>query len=508
MVSEGKSGMSGWRESVPTSGTVRLPPDPRALDGLGRNHSLETALADLVDNSIDAGATHVLIRLVRKSARLRSLYVADNGKGMSASLIDTAMTIGGRRDYDTGDLGHFGLGLQSASFSQARVLTVMTCAQGYGPVGRRLSLDNNRDFHAEIVPAEFVQHELSRDWGIPGSGTGTVIRWDGVIGFPITDDPGRVEEFVTRTAQNVQNHLGLVFHRLLEDGRIHIALDVEDVEFEGAGPTLEVTPLNPFGYKRSGLAGYPMDLVAAHGGSAIVFRCHLWPGRSTAAEFRLPDGPERRQGLYIYRRDRLLQAGGEWGGITVPGRRLQVARVEIDIDGDIASLFRMNPEKSRVIVGPEFMHLAEGAVGPDGATFDTYLEDAERVFRDSRKRTRERRKMIPPGKGVAPGLRRAIEAEVPFTHLDDQPIDIRWKRFDDDDFFEVDREQRSLWLNEAYRPAMLGGRRGGLNDVPVAKALLYLLMEEVFEGERLGPKDKDNMELWQEILTAAAKSER
>jgi len=55
---------------------------------------------------------------------------------------------------------------------------------------------------------------------------------------------------------------------------------------------------------------------------------------------------------------------------------------------------------------------------------------------------------------------------------------------------------------------VLGGRRGGLNDAPLVKALLYLLMEEMFQGEWLGSKDKDNLELWQEILTAAVNSER
>jgi hypothetical protein len=46
-----------------------------------------------------------------------------------------------------------------------------------------------------------------------------------------------------------------------------------------------------------------------------------------------------------------------------------------------------------------------------------------------------------------------------------------------------------------------------VNDTPLLKALLYLLIEDVFEGEHLGPKDKDNIELWQEVLTAAAKDE-
>ncbi|KAB2340886.1 ATP-binding protein [Actinomadura rudentiformis] len=499
--------MSGWQDKVPTSGSVKLPPDPRALEGLGRNHSFDTALADLVDNSIDAGASDVLIRLIRHGGRLRSLYVVDNGRGMSPFDIDTAMTVGGRRDYAADDLGHFGIGLQSASFSQARVLTVMSSAEGHGAVGRRLTLDDDRAFHADIVPVEFAHRELVRDWGVPGEGTGTVIRWDEVIGFPVTDDATRVEEFVSGTIRMVSNHLGLVFHRLLSGGRIRIALEVEDTDSGFAGARFLVSPLDPFGYKRSGRAGYPRELKGRSDSGQVVFRCHIW-NRSNLPEFKLLDGGERRQGLYICRRDRLLQAGGDWGGITALAKRLQLARVAIDLDDDVIGLFRMNPEKSRVIVGPDFTHLAEKAVAEDGTTFAQYLEDAEQAFRESNKRTRERRKMIPPGKGFAPGLRRAIADEVPFTDESDEPIGIRWKQFDGDDFFEVDRAERVLWLNDRYRTTVLGGRRGGLNDAPIIKSLLYLLLEEVFEGDHLGPRDKDNLNLWQEIITAAAKSER
>jgi hypothetical protein len=62
-------------------------------------------------------------------------------------------------------------------------------------------------------------------------------------------------------------------------------------------------------------------------------------------------------------------------------------------------------------------------------------------------------------------------------------------------------------LNGSYRTALSGGRRGGLNDVPMIKTLLYLIIENVFQGEWLGVRDRDNIELWQELLTAAAKSE-
>src|SRR5437763_5295489 len=101
--------MSDWQQEIRTEGTVHLPPDPRALDAIGRNHSLETALADLVDNSVDAGATNVVIRLVVAGGLPRVLYVVDNGRGMAPDKIDAAMTVGGRRDYEETDLGHFGV---------------------------------------------------------------------------------------------------------------------------------------------------------------------------------------------------------------------------------------------------------------------------------------------------------------------------------------------------------------------------------------------------------------
>ena len=75
------------------------------------------------------------------------------------------------------------------------------------------------------------------------------------------------------------------------------------------------------------------------------------------------------------------------------------------------------------------------------------------------------------------------------------------------EFFAVDREDRILWLNQRYRKALAGGRSGSLNDLPVIKALLFLLTENIFAGQNLGPRDKDNLEVWQQILIAAAREE-
>lgn len=87
------------------------------------------------------------------------------------------------------------------------------------------------------------------------------------------------------------------------------------------------------------------------------------------------------------------------------------------------------------------------------------------------------------------------------------PIQIKWAPFSTDDFCDVDRANRTLWLNSTFRSYLLNGKRAGLNDAPIVKALLYLLFEDVFRGALYGPKDKDNVNLWQGVLRAAAQAE-
>jgi hypothetical protein len=90
---------------------------------------------------------------------------------------------------------------------------------------------------------------------------------------------------------------------------------------------------------------------------------------------------------------------------------------------------------------------------------------------------------------------------------DEEQFDIRWKKIPGETFLEVDRERRTLWVNKRYRSLFTGHDYGSLNDAPLLKSLLYLLTQEVFKGSYLGPRDKDSIDLWQHILTAAARAE-
>ncbi|MBV7705444.1 ATP-binding protein [Nocardia nova] len=497
-----------WNQEVPTESSIVLPPDPRVLDSIGRNHSLETALADLVDNAVDAQATRVVIRFIRAQRGLVALYVLDNGCGMTAETIDTAMTIGGKREYNGNDLGHFGLGLKAASFSQAKSLTVMSRAAGGQPVGRRWrpNIVSRSDFRCDVVASSFVASEFDKDWPFDAASSGTLIRWDDVSAFPATTDIMQIETYLDRAITLTCQHLGLTFHRFLADGRLRIDIEVLDVESAFPGTPVPVDALDPFGYPQSGLDDYPKTLIAEMDGQRVEFRCHLWPKPSNLPQYRLLGRSDFHQGLYFYRRDRLLQSGG-WYGVHAADRRLKLARVEVDIDGDMGGLFHMNPEKSRVQTGPEFARLAATARAHDGTTLREYLEVAESLFRKSQARTSKRTAMIHPGQGLPPRVRATIQNEIPALR-GEEPIAIRWDDFIDDSFFRIDRDTQTLWLNKRYRKMLLGGKHGGLNDLPLIKSLMYLVVANVFEGEYLGKKDKDNIEMWQSILTAAVRAER
>ena len=103
-----------------------VPPDPalvlESLRSIG--YSLETAVADIIDNSISAGARHIHFDTVSDG---EYIMISDDGRGMSESELINALKLGSAdplEDRNVSDLGRFGLGLKLASLSHCRKLTV------------------------------------------------------------------------------------------------------------------------------------------------------------------------------------------------------------------------------------------------------------------------------------------------------------------------------------------------------------------------------------------------
>ena len=484
---------------------IQLSPDAGLVASLGANHTLESAVADVVDNSVDAQASRVSIRLLTNRQRLIQVEILDNGRGMDSDTITSAFTLGHQRDYVETDLGHFGIGLKAASFAHSNVLTVWSDNADDEPVGRRIRrADFSKDFSCEVLAHDVAMGASQHRATVFGSPIGTSVIWSDIRNAYRGRSEAEAQAWLAKTEQALRSHLGLVFHRHIEEQRLSIEVVVDEYDEIGLAIGVPITPIDPFAYATSGHPGYPKTLTTPAGNTKVRFTCHIWPPKSDVTGFRIGGrSGESFQGFFIYRHDRLLQAGG-WSGVAMPSPARQLARVVMDDVTAIGSVLTMNPEKQGLKFEPVFHEAIGHALAEDGTTFEKYLADAEDVYTDSKKRSRARKPAIAPDRGFAPKLRKIIGKELPLIEGD--ALSLQWKRMADGEFLDIDYSGRTLWLNSRYR-SLFAPERGSLNDAPVMKALLYLLTHHVFEGQYLGVKDRDEIALWKSVLGAAALAE-
>lgn len=482
-----------------------IPPDPSIARAVGRHHTFETAIADLVDNSHDAGASTVLIRFLERGGAIVGLRVIDDGSGMDGDIIDQAMTFARKRAYGETDLGHFGLGLKAASLSQADVLRVYSRRYGAPAVGRMIAASEPTrvaELDHDDVDAEL--RALRVDFAFA---SGTVVEWGEPRTFLTSSDEADRAKWIDERIGAVMTHLGVVFHRKLAAGTIRLKIDVFDVGSGESGIPRKIAPIDPFGY--DGLPGdrYPAELRFDIDGSAQAGTAHVWPAaQSGRPEFRIGGRPGTlAQGLYFYRADRLLQIGG-WNTLTVARPELEYARIAIDLTDVLTPHITINPEKAGLELDSDLRQALLGSsIGPRALSISQYLAEAEGVRTESRKYTRRPVEVVEPGRGFAPDVREAFEATVEKPDVD--PVDVRWRVERSEAPLTVDLERRTIWLNEEYRDVIAGRSNLDADDAPFVKTLLLIAYSKYFEGSHLGSREKAELAAWEQLLTAALREE-
>lgn len=351
--------------------TTVIPSAARLMTSLRDiGYDLPSAVADLVDNSVDAGATVIAIEVCRKGGS-SFIRVVDNGRGMTERGLDEAMRYGSRRSYDGRDLGKFGLGLKTASLSQCRQLTVATRTTDRGRIRiRRWDLDDVRQRDAweleRLVPSECPRYLIDPIRAAPG----TVVLWeklDRILAYSRPDG-----EHATRALESMSDsiaeHLSMVFHRFLagqtSDGRKLAIL------FNGE----PLSPWDPFARTEPATRQLAeQSLYIEHAGSMYVLtvRPYVLPSQvqfSSADAHTAASGPRKwnsQQGFYIYRGDRMIQSGG-WNRLRTIDEHSKLARIALDVPGALEDLFQINVAKMRVVipeaVRPQLRALAAGVV--------------------------------------------------------------------------------------------------------------------------------------------------
>jgi len=314
-----------------------------ALRGLG--YSAATALADIIDNSVAAHSKKVDLQFSWFGEK-SFITVLDNGDGMDDAELDRAMRLGDKSPLDerhSNDLGRFGLGLKTASFSQCRSVTVASKKNSVISCLRWdldfLSTSKDDGWHLLEGTAEGSEHLIH---SLNNLETGTIVileKLDKII------TPGFQEQDFLDLVDTVERHLSMVFHRYLDGRHPKISIAIND---------RPIKPWDPFLKDNPATWTSPMVKFPTPGGIVEV-QCYVLPHKDKLEqqEYDLaagPDGWTAQQGFYVYRNQRLLVAGS-WLGLG-HGRSWtkeeahRLARIRLDIPNTADMDWKIDIRKS------------------------------------------------------------------------------------------------------------------------------------------------------------------
>jgi hypothetical protein len=321
-----------------------LPPRASSLTESMRDigYSLETAIADIIDNSIAAGAAEINIRFDFETSAPR-LGIIDNGRGMTRDELIDAMRHGSkhpRAERAADDLGRFGLGLKTASFSQCRRLTVVSIQNGTMEAAVwDLDTVSEKD---EWVLGILEPEEIARLPYISELGTtGTMVLWESLD--RLCDNALPSKELLYEKIELVDRHLALVFHRFLSGD-----IKGKKIEIKMNGHAIEA--FDPFCLSNKATQLLPEEICRVRG-HEVKIQPYILPHHSKLSP-REHDYYQTRsefvgnQGVYIYRNNRLM-AWGSWFRLVPKGEATKLARVKIDFPNALDELWTIDIKKSR-----------------------------------------------------------------------------------------------------------------------------------------------------------------
>lgn len=294
-------------------------------------YSIESAIADVIDNSISASAKNVWVNFEWLGGETW-IAIRDDGFGMNNEELIQAMRPGSKSPLDardSKDLGRFGLGLKTASFSQCRRLSVLSKKTNSAPVFWTWDLDfvnHERKWHL----LKYLPDEKENIKKIQEQKSGTLVIWgelDRLVKNFSADDNKALERFLVIMEQ-VKKNLGMVFHRFIEQGKINIHFQDRPVK-----------AWNPFLKSEAVTQGFPEEPMQ---NAQIIVKGFVLPHKAKLDEDAFNEGGglkgwNEQQGFYIYRNERLLVAG-DWLGLFRKEEHYKLARIQVDLpntfDGD------------------------------------------------------------------------------------------------------------------------------------------------------------------------------
>lgn len=307
-------------------------------------YDLATALADLIDNSITARAKNVWVNFYWNGGD-SWIIIKDDGIGMTQEELIKAMILGSKNPLTPrpgNDLGRFGLGLKTATFSQCKQLTVATKVKEGKLAVRCWDLDYVSYWGQWRLLKEGSENLVPES--IRDMVQGTIVIWDKLdrVVDEIDDvDDDRAHDHFLEKASHVKKHLAMVFHRFLEGP------NSLKIWFNGK----QVTPWNPFLIDQQATELLTVEPLFING-KRVEVRPYILPHYSKMSQEDHSKGSGTKgwnahQGFYVYRNKRMLVAG-DWLGLGFQKEEhYKLARIQIDIPNSLDQEWSIDVKKSK-----------------------------------------------------------------------------------------------------------------------------------------------------------------
>ncbi len=349
---------------------VLLPPDPeRVMEGLrDTGYNFNTALADIIDNSVAADATKIDISVDMDPRGEVTVYIADNGTGMDEEGLKNAMRYGSKQREDPSSLGKFGLGLKTSSTAFCRCLSVISRGAGDDSV-RKVQWD--LDYIAQTNGWNLKQQIPSEDEiemldATADGGTGTVVVWEKIDRLlKKYHNMGSARNALKKITSELQFHISMVYQRFL-DPSDERARNVQ-ISLNG----IQIQAWDPFCISEPDTEKLCDEIIDAEmegeeEPKTFTIRAFMLPRRENFSTSQARDDARLsndRQGFYIYRENRLIHAG-EWLGMFSKEPHFSLLRVEFSFDHTLDDLFNVDIKKSRILLNEEIFTYVQNQIMP------------------------------------------------------------------------------------------------------------------------------------------------
>ena len=333
-----------------------VPPDPeRIIEGLrDTGYEFNTAMADVIDNSIAAGAGNIDITIAMDFSGAVAVSVADDGCGMDRDGLVNAMRYGSRQRANQASLGKFGLGLKTASTAFCRRLSAVSRgSDGGGVMKATWDLDHiARVGRWELQLVEASRNETALLDAVAKGKPGTLILWENIDRLLKTyakPDGKAAKTALKRYEDELRFHVAMVYQRFLDSNDAR----AQDVSIRINGRP--VAPWDPYclPLTEKPAAEKVMKVETGDGASAaftvrvfILPRKSEFPDEETLKEARLTND---KQGIYVYRENRLIH-GPDWLDMYSKEPHMTLCRVELSFDHKLDDAFQVNIKKSRILL--------------------------------------------------------------------------------------------------------------------------------------------------------------